>query len=85
MPLGAPNDASRSGTKAKVALPVRLAAEACQRGAVYWHLSLDLPPEARGRGLSADEMDYFGARPDDGFAERRDRAGDVTKDKVITP
>ena len=48
-------------------------------------LSLDLPPEARGRDLSADEMGFFGARLDEGSAERRDRAGDVTKDKVITP
>ena len=43
-------------------------------------LSLDLPPEARGRDLSADEMDFFGARLDDYFVERRDRAGDVTRD-----
>jgi CRISPR-associated protein Csx16 len=42
-------------------LPVHLAAEICARGARYLHLSLDLPPEARGRDLSAEEMERFGA------------------------
>ena len=43
-------------------LPVHLAAEICDRGARYLHLTLDLPPQARGRDLSADEMERFGAR-----------------------
>jgi CRISPR-associated protein Csx16 len=43
-------------------LPVHLAAEVCRRGARYLHLSLDLPPEARGRELSAAEMRAYGAR-----------------------
>jgi len=43
-------------------LPVHLAAEVCARGAHYFNLSLDLPPEARGRELSADELDAYGAR-----------------------
>jgi CRISPR-associated protein Csx16 len=42
-------------------LPVHLAAEVCARGARYLHLNLDLPPEARGRDLTADDMDRFGA------------------------
>ena len=43
-------------------LPVNLAARICERGARYLNLSLDLPAEARGRELSADELERFGAR-----------------------
>ena len=43
-------------------LPVHLAAQLCARGARYLHLSLDLPAAARGRELSADELDAYGAR-----------------------
>ena len=43
-------------------LPVHLVAEICQRGARYLHLTLDLPREARGRELSADDLEAFGAR-----------------------
>lgn len=43
-------------------LPVHLAADVCQRGGRYFHLSLDLPPEARGRELTAEDMRRYGAR-----------------------
>jgi CRISPR-associated protein Csx16 len=43
-------------------LPVHLAAELCARGARYYHLILDLPANARGRELTADELDQYGAR-----------------------
>ena len=43
-------------------LPVNLAAEVCAREARYLHLSLDLPTEARGRELSAEELEQYGAR-----------------------
>lgn len=43
-------------------LPVNLAAEVCARGGRYVNLSLDLPPEARGRELSADDLERYGAR-----------------------
>ncbi|MEW6039541.1 MAG: CRISPR-associated protein Csx16 [Pseudomonadota bacterium] len=43
-------------------LPVNLAAEVCARGARYLHLSLGLPPEWRGKELSADDLRRFGAR-----------------------
>ena len=43
-------------------LPVNLAAEVCARGGRFFNLSLDVPPEARGRELSADELERFGAR-----------------------
>jgi CRISPR-associated protein Csx16 len=43
-------------------LPVNLAAEVCARGGRYLHLSLNLPPERRGRELSAEDMRRYGAR-----------------------
>jgi CRISPR-associated protein Csx16 len=51
-------------------LPVNLAARVCERGGRYFNLSLDLPPEARGRELSADELETYGARLE-GFEIRR--------------
>ncbi len=42
-------------------LPVQLAAEVCEIGAKYFHLSLQLPPQQRGRELSADDMVRMGA------------------------
>jgi CRISPR-associated protein Csx16 len=43
-------------------LPVNLAAQVCARGADYWHLSLDLAAELRGREISATDMSRLGAR-----------------------
>ncbi|SDY15056.1 CRISPR-associated protein Csx16 [Allochromatium warmingii] len=43
-------------------LPVNLAAEVCARGGRYLNLSLDLPPELRGRELTAEQMRVCGAR-----------------------
>lgn len=43
-------------------LPIHLVADICRRGARYLHLTLDLPPESRGRELSADDMATFGAK-----------------------
>lgn len=43
-------------------LPLHLAAAVCGRGARFLHLELDLPADARGRTLTADDMDRFGAR-----------------------
>ena len=43
-------------------LPVHLAADVCARGARYLHLALDIPEHARGRELTADELERFGAR-----------------------
>lgn len=41
-------------------LPVHLVARLCMRGSGYLHLSLDLPTTARGRELSADELEAYG-------------------------
>lgn len=43
-------------------LPVNLAAAVCANGARYLHLTLDLPPDWRGRELSAAQMAACGAR-----------------------
>jgi CRISPR-associated protein Csx16 len=43
-------------------LPVNLAAEVCDRGGVYLHLSLDLPAELRGRELTVEQMRACDAR-----------------------
>lgn len=52
----------RAGDIVLGTLPINLAAEVCARGGRFFNLSLDVPPEARGRELSADELDRFGAR-----------------------
>jgi CRISPR-associated protein Csx16 len=51
-------------------LPVNLAAEVCARGGRFFNLSLTVPPEARGRELSADELEQFGARIEEYRVER---------------
>ncbi len=43
-------------------LPVNLAAEICQRGARYFHLTIDLSLARRGIELDADAMRACGAR-----------------------
>ncbi|CAL1241052.1 CRISPR-associated protein Csx16 [Candidatus Methylocalor cossyra] len=60
----------RPGDSVLGTLPANLAAEICARGGRYFHLSLDLPPEARGRELTAADMERFGARLEE-FEVRR--------------
>jgi CRISPR-associated protein Csx16 len=43
-------------------LPMHLAAEVCARGGRYLNLVVELPPEARGCELGADELERYGAR-----------------------
>lgn len=52
-------------------LPVNLAAEVCARGGRYINISLDLPLSARGRELTADEMECYGARLEEYIAEKK--------------
>jgi len=42
-------------------LPVNLAGEVCARGGRYIHLSLEVPKSERGKELSANDMERFGA------------------------
>lgn len=60
-------------------LPVNLVAQVCERGGRYLHLSLDLPPQARGRELSAEDMERFGARIEEYRVERVGAAGSGTR------
>jgi CRISPR-associated protein Csx16 len=43
-------------------LPVHLAAQVCSKGALFFNLTLDLPPEWRGRELGAAELNACNAR-----------------------
>jgi CRISPR-associated protein Csx16 len=51
-------------------LPVNLAAEVCNRGGRYLHLSLDLPPELRGQELSVEQMRCCNARIEEYVVQR---------------
>ena len=51
-------------------LPVHLAAQVCERGARYRHLSVDIPPHARGGEFTAAELDAYGARLESYRVER---------------
>lgn len=51
-------------------LPVNLAAEVCSRGGRYINISLDLPLSARGREITADEMERYGARLEEYTVEK---------------
>jgi len=52
----------KSGDVVLGTLPVPIVAKICTLGACYFHLTLDLPAEARGRELTADDMNKFNAR-----------------------
>lgn len=43
-------------------LPINLAAQICALGAEYQHLSLFVPKHARGKELSAEELDTYSAK-----------------------
>ena len=43
-------------------LPINLVADVNARGGYYFHLTLELPAEARGKELSAADMQRYGAR-----------------------
>ena len=43
-------------------LPVQLACRVCDLGGKYFHLTLDLAAEDRGKEISADRMEELGAR-----------------------
>ncbi|MGX2040865.1 CRISPR-associated protein Csx16 [Methylocaldum sp. MU1018] len=52
----------KAGDRVIGTLPVHLAAAVCALGARYFHLALEIPPEWRGRELSAEDLRRFGAR-----------------------
>ena len=52
-------------------LPVNLIAEVCNKGGRYLHLTLDLPAHARGKELTAHDMQNYGARLEEYEARKR--------------
>jgi CRISPR-associated protein Csx16 len=51
----------QSGDTVIGSLPVNLAAEICQRGAAYIHMTLNVPEHWRGKELTAEQMIECGA------------------------
>lgn len=51
-------------------LPVNLAATICSRGGRFFNLSLEMPPQARGLELSADDLERLGARIEEFFVNK---------------
>lgn len=67
-------------------LPVNSIAELHTKGARYFHLSLTVPPEMRGKELSAKQMKSFGATLAEYIAFRVDDAdGNRTNPKIPAP
>ncbi len=54
-------DKINSGDVVVGILPVHLAAKVCELGGRYMHLCINIPPEERGKELSADLMQKLGA------------------------
>ncbi len=52
----------RAGDTVIGSLPVNLAAQVCEAGARYRHISLELPANLRGVELSAEQLAELGAR-----------------------
>jgi CRISPR-associated protein Csx16 len=52
-------------------LPLPLAATVVSRGGRYLHLEMELPAQLRGRELTADEMENYGAQLAEYFVEKR--------------
>lgn len=54
-------DDIKPGDRVIGTLPLQLAFEVCQRGASYFHLSLNVPAEKRGHELTVEDMQGFSA------------------------
>ena len=50
------------GDKILGTLPVSLVAEICARDARYFHLTVETPQDQRGRELTPEDLDAYGAR-----------------------
>lgn len=64
-------------------LPIHLACEVCVQGARFFNLVMDVPAEYRGKELTPDIMDEFGARLTEYRlyeCGRRTRLADMTKE-----
>lgn len=61
----------QSGDRVLGTLPINLVAEVNARGGRYFHLTLELPAEARGKELTAEDMRAYGARLEEYSAQRK--------------
>ncbi len=52
----------RKGDTVLGTLPVNLIAEVCKKGGKYYHLTLELPEDMRGKELTAEDMQKSHAR-----------------------
>lgn len=43
-------------------LPIHLAAQVCALGAKYYHLEMEVPLDFRGKELTSEELNAFGAK-----------------------
>ena len=68
----------QSGDHVIGTLPVHLAAAVCERGGRYFHLTLDIPPQLRGRELSSADMRTCDARLEEYRVERSSLGNSVT-------
>lgn len=69
----------KDGTIVCGILPVKLVSKVCQRGARYFHLTIQAPPEKRGRDLLPDEMDRYNARLEEYIVKRVLGEGEVNE------
>lgn len=60
----------QQGDRVLGTLPINLVAEVNARGGIYFHLTLELPAEARGKELTAEDMRTYGARLECFYAEK---------------
>ena len=60
----------QAGDRVLGTLPINLVAEVNARGGAYFHLTLELPAEARGKELTAEDMRTYGARLDEYSAQK---------------
>lgn len=54
--------AIRQGDRVFGTLPISMVAQVCESGGRYFHLTLDIPSADRGRELSVEDMERFGAK-----------------------
>lgn len=62
--------AIREGDRVYGPLPIQIVAEINRLGGHYFHIEMNVPKDARGRELSADEMEQFKAKEVEYRAER---------------
>lgn len=66
-------NAVQPGDRVVGTLPVQVIADISARAASYYHLTIPMRSEHRGRELSADDLDALGARLECFHVERRPR------------